>query len=69
MGKRVLGNTLTTPEFRHVLRSGGLSVGGKYFTFATVRNPLDQAVSHYTRRKNNHRGQYAHPVNFDRNGG
>lgn len=44
-------------------------VRGNYFTFAAVRNPLDQVVSYYTKLKTNHRGNYTDPTRFQRNGG
>lgn len=31
----------------------------RYFVFSVIRNPLDQAISHYFKFKTNHRGQFA----------
>lgn len=33
----------------------------KYFTFIGVRNPMDQAVSHYYKYLNDHKGKYSDP--------
>ena len=41
----------------------------KYFVFATVRNPLDLAVTEYSKLKGNHKRQYTTPKFFERNGG
>ncbi|NNC82802.1 MAG: sulfotransferase family 2 domain-containing protein [Flavobacteriales bacterium] len=32
-----------------------------YFTFIGIRNPLDQAVSHYYKYLNDHKGKYSNP--------
>lgn len=46
------------PEFRHLLGTGAVD----YFVFATVRNPLDKAVSHYLKIKGDYRGYYSNPA-------
>ena len=33
----------------------------EYFTFSTIRNPLDLAVTQYHKYKSNHRGQFTNP--------
>ena len=40
-----------------------------YFKFATVRNPLDTAVTDYEKLKNNHKGQFTDPEKRFENGG
>ncbi len=34
----------------------------KYFTFSCIRNPLDDAVSHYFKCKTDHKGNFTNPV-------
>ncbi len=34
----------------------------KYFTFIGVRNPMDQAVSHYYKYLNDHKGRFSSPI-------
>ena len=41
----------------------------KYFIFATVRNPLDTAVTDYLKLRHNHKGQYTNPAQRIENGG
>lgn len=41
----------------------------KYFKFATVRNPLDAAVTDFFKLKGNHKGQYSNPDAYIENGG
>ncbi|MEM7468154.1 MAG: sulfotransferase family 2 domain-containing protein [Pseudomonadota bacterium] len=41
----------------------------KYFKFATVRNPLDTAVTDYCKLEGNHKGQYTNPSALLKNGG
>ncbi|HMQ51118.1 MAG TPA: sulfotransferase family 2 domain-containing protein [Anaerolineae bacterium] len=41
----------------------------KYFAFAGIRNPLDEAVSYYFKLKSNHRGNYTKPEKLVENGG
>lgn len=41
----------------------------KYFKFATVRNPLDTAVTDYNKLLGNHKGQYTNPDQLLSNGG
>lgn len=64
-GEELLRKHANYSEFRR----SRIGTGRDYFTFATVRNPLDQAVSSYTRIKQNHRGVYTDPSQFARNGG
>ena len=40
-----------------------------YFKFATVRNPLDTAVTDYCKLEGNHKGQYTNPAALLVNGG
>lgn len=40
-----------------------------YYKFATVRNPLDAAVTDFFKLKGNHKGQYTNPDAFIENGG
>src|SRR5690606_30771815 len=40
-----------------------------YFKFATVRNPLDTAVTDYTKMLGNHKGQFTNPEMLLENGG
>ena len=42
---------------------------GDYFVFASIRNPLDQAVSEFVKLRNNHKGNFTNPAKFLRNGG
>lgn len=64
-GQLVLYKHANYSEFRRIASKPER----KYFTFAGVRNPLDHVVSHYIRLKNNHRGIYTEPKEFERNGG
>jgi hypothetical protein len=41
----------------------------KYFVFGGIRNPLDEAVSHYFKFKSNHKGELADPEQRSENGG
>lgn len=41
----------------------------KYFKFATVRNPLDAAITDFEKLKGNHRGQFTDPAMLFENGG
>lgn len=41
----------------------------KYFVFASVRNPLDEAVSLYFKCKNNHKNNFTNPAMRKKNGG
>ena len=40
-----------------------------YFKFATIRNPLDTAVTDYNKLLGNHKGQYTNPDQLLKNGG
>ncbi len=40
-----------------------------YFTFASIRNPMDEVVSIYHKFKTDHNGDYSNPANWRQNGG
>lgn len=40
-----------------------------YFKFASIRNPLDTAVTDYNKLLGNHKGQYTNPASLIENGG
>ena len=50
---------------KHSFYSDFLKIAGpeekNYFVFAGIRNPLDEAVSHYFKFKTNHRGMFTRP--------
>lgn len=41
----------------------------KYFVFSCIRNPLDDAVSHYFKCKNDHKGNFTNPKRVARRSG
>jgi len=57
-GVPLLHKHASFPEFRRVM---GADAAG-YFVFATVRNPLDKAVSYYLKIKDDYRGWYSDPT-------
>lgn len=60
-GKPVLHKHASFPEFRRLMGHSAES----YFVFATVRNPLDKAVSQYLKIKDDYRGYYSDPAAAD----
>lgn len=57
-GAPVLHKHASFPEFRRLMGSEAAD----YFAFATVRNPLDKAVSHYVKIKDDYGGYYSNPA-------
>ena len=57
-GERILTKHSTYSDF---LRHASTSERG-YFAFSSIRNPLDDAVSHYMKISSDHHGRYSDPV-------
>ncbi len=56
-GEPILHKHASHPEFLHAASPDEKD----YFVFATVRNPLDKAVSRYFKLKTNHKGAFTDP--------
>jgi hypothetical protein len=56
-GEPILHKHASYPEFRRKANPEELD----YFVFATVRNPLDKAVSRYCKYQTNHKGTFSDP--------
>ena len=61
-GEPILHKHACYPEFRRVTSRKQKD----YFVFATVRNPLDAAVSRFVKYKTDHKGAFSDPETVDR---
>jgi hypothetical protein len=57
-GESILHKHAVYSEFRQIASADEMS----YFTFATVRNPLDVVVSRYCKLKSDHKGVFSDPL-------
>ena len=57
-GTPILHKHASFPEFQRMMGAGAAN----YLVFATVRNPLDKAVSHFMKIKHDYRGYYSNPA-------
>jgi hypothetical protein len=64
-GKTILHKHAIYHEFKRNANAQELN----YFTFACIRNPLDEAVSLYYKLKSNHKGKYTNPKRLAKYGG
>lgn len=54
-GERILHKHASYFDFKKI----ATEKENQYFIFSCIRNPLDQAVSHYFKYKNDHKGRYS----------
>jgi len=64
-GRRILRKH---SNYRHFERWAGSSAG-EFFTFSSIRNPLEKQVSLYHKFRSNHQGHFTNPGSWRRNGG
>ena len=64
-GVKILYKHATYSEFRRIASAEEKT----YFVFSGIRNPLDEAVTHYFRFRNNHRQNYTKPQKHRHSGG
>lgn len=64
-GQPILRKHSHPNEFRRIASAAQR----KYFLFAGIRNPLDEAVSVYLKYRNNHKNNYTDPAKWRVNGG
>lgn len=57
-GRKILNKHSTYPEFLRIADDDEK----RYFVFSGIRNPLDDAVSHYFKLKTDHHGRFTDPV-------
>jgi len=64
-GKQILKKHSTYQDFLE----GAAPAEKNFFVFSSIRNPLDDAVSHYFKCKNDHKGNFTDPKRLARRSG